>query len=110
MEHEAYLDNASTTKPRPEVIRVMQKVLEDNFGNASALHSLGRRSHTILEESRVVIAQALGVEPDDIYFTSGGTESNNLAVRGACRARGKQAGQIITSALEHPKVTRSVRG
>jgi len=110
MEHEAYLDNASTTKPRPEVIRVMQKVLEENFGNASALHSLGRRAHTILEESREVIAQALGVEPDEIYFTSGGTESNNLAVRGACRARGKQAGQIITSALEHPSVTRSVRG
>lgn len=110
MEHEAYLDNASTTKPRPEVIRVMQKVLEENFGNASALHSLGRRAHTILEESREVIAQALGVEPDEIYFTSGGTESNNLAVRGACRARGKRAGQIITSALEHPSVTRSVRG
>ena len=110
MEHEAYLDNASTTKPRPEVIRVMQKVLEENFGNASALHSLGRRAHTILEESREVIAQALGVEPDEIYFTSGGTESNNLAGRGACRARGKQAGQIITSALEHPSVTRSVRG
>lgn len=110
MEHEAYLDNASTTKPRPEVIRVMQKVLEEDFGNASALHSLGRRAHTILEESREVVAQALGVEPDEIYFTSGGTESNNLAVRGACRARGKQAGQIITSALEHPSVTRSVRG
>ncbi|MED9872611.1 MAG: cysteine desulfurase family protein, partial [Eggerthellaceae bacterium] len=110
MEHEAYLDNASTTKPRPEVIRVMQKVLEEDYGNASALHSLGRRAHTILEESREVVAQALGVEPDEIYFTSGGTESNNLAVRGACRARGKQAGQIITSALEHPSVTRSVRG
>ena len=110
MEHEAYLDNASTTKPRPEVIRIMQKVLEEDFGNASALHSLGRRAHAILEESREVIAQALGVEPDEIYFTSGGTESNNLAVRGACRVRGKQAGQIITSALEHPSVTRSVRG
>lgn len=110
MEHEAYLDNASTTKPRPEVIRVMQKVLEEDFGNASALHSLGKRAHTILEESREVVAQALGVEPDEIYFTSGGTESNNLAVCGACRARGKQAGQIITSALEHPSVTRSVRG
>lgn len=105
-----YLDNASTTKPRPEVVRIMQKVLEEDFGNASALHALGRRSHTLLEESRAIIAEALSVYPDEIYFTSGGTESNNLAIRGACRARGIDAGQIITSALEHPSVTRSIRG
>ncbi len=105
-----YLDNASTTKPRPEVIRVMQKVLEEDYGNASALHALGKKAHALLEESRELIAHALSVYPDEIYFTSGGTESNNLAIRGACRARGIDAGQIITSALEHPSVTRSIRG
>lgn len=105
-----YLDNASTTKPRPEVVRVMQNVLENDFGNASALHALGKRSRVVLEESREIVASALGVYPDEIYFTSGGTESNNLAIRGACRARGREGGQIITSALEHPSVTRSIRG
>ena len=107
---EAYLDNAATTKPRPEVIEVMQQVLAKDFGNASSLHALGRRAKVILEESRQIVADAAGVDPDEIYFTSGGTESNNLAICGACRARGKQAGQIITSSLEHPSVTRSVRG
>lgn len=110
LNREVYLDNASTTKPRPEVIEVMQRVLEEDYGNASSLHALGKRSKALLEESREVVANALGVYPDEIYFTSGGTESNNLAIRGVCRARGKEAGQIITSALEHPSVTRSVRG
>lgn len=105
-----YLDNAATTKPRPEVIEVMQKVLEEDYGNASSLHALGRRAKAILEDSRKTVSDALGVYPDEIFFTSGGTESNNLAIRGACRARGKDAGQIITSALEHPSVTRTVRG
>lgn len=107
---QVYLDNAATTKPRPEVIRVMQHVLEEEYGNASSLHALGKRAKTILEDSRELIANALDVYPDEVFFTSGGTESNNLAIRGVCRARGKDAGQIITSALEHPSVTRSVRG
>lgn len=107
---EAYLDNAATTKPRPEVAKTMQHVLEIEYGNASSLHSLGKRSKKILEQSREILAEALGVFPDEIYFTSGGTEANNLAIYGVCRARGKKHGQIITSTLEHPSVTRSVRG
>ncbi len=110
MTEEVYLDNAATTKPRREVVEVMQRVLSQDFGNASSLHALGKCAKAILEESRETVARAVGVDPDEIYFTSGGTESNNLAIRGVCRARGKQAGQIITSALEHPSVTRSIRG
>lgn len=105
-----YLDNAATSKPRPEVCAVMMRELQENYGNPSSLHELGRRAKAVLEESRKVIAEHLGVEPDEIFFTSGGTESNNLAIRGVCRARGKEAGGIVTSALEHPSVTRSVRG
>lgn len=108
-DHMVYLDNAATTSPRPEVVTVMQQALEE-YGNASSLHALGKRAKSILEESRQTIAGALGVDPDEVYFTSGGTESNNLAIRGACMARGQEAGRIITSALEHPSVTRTVRG
>ncbi len=106
---EAYLDNAATTRPRPEVVQVMMRELQ-NYGNASSTHALGKKAKRVLEESRAVIATALGAEPDEIFFTSGGTESNNLAIRGSVMARGFGAGGIITSALEHPSVTRSVRG
>lgn len=105
-----YLDNAATTKPRLEVAAAMMEAFEADYGNASALHRLGQRAKVILEESRATVAEALGVEPDEIFFTSGGTESNNLAIRGACHARAQNKGQIITSSLEHPSVTRSVRG
>lgn len=106
---EVYLDNAATTKPRPEVLEVMSRELL-NYGNASSTHALGRRAKRTLEESRAVVAQALGAEPDEVFFTSGGTESNNLAIRGSVMARGVESGRVITSALEHPSVTRSVRG
>lgn len=106
---EVYLDNAATTKPRPEVVQVMMRELQ-NYGNPSSTHELGRRAKRVLEESRAVVAEALGAEPDEVFFTSGGTESNNLAVRGSVMARGVAAGGVITSALEHPSVTRSVRG
>lgn len=105
-----YLDNAATTKPRPEVAAAMVEAFEADYGNASALHKLGQRAKVILEKSRATVADALGVEPDEIFFTSGGTESNNLAIRGVCYARAQSKGQVITSALEHPSVTRSVRG
>ncbi len=109
-QREIYLDNAATTKPRPEVVQVMARELAQNYGNASSVHALGKRAKKVLEESRATIAQALGVEPCEVFFTSGGTESNNLAIRGSVLAKGLGRGRIITSALEHPSVTRSVRG
>ena len=106
----AYLDNAATTQPLPEVVACMNEVLAHSWGNPSSPHAVGRRAKDVLEESRAVIADALGVDADEVYFTSGSTESNNLAVRGACLARRDNPGQIITSTLEHASVTRSVRG
>ncbi len=108
--HEVYLDNAATTRVRPEVIEVMTQALRETYGNASSIHAPGKRAKELLEASRAQIAEVLDVDPSEVYFTSGGTESNNLAIAGCCRARGKDAGQIITSTLEHPAVTRSVRG
>lgn len=107
---EVYLDNAATTAPRPEVVEVMQQQFADNFGNPSSTHAAGKRAKRVLEQSRQAIADALGCEPREVYFTSGGTESNNLAITGSMRARGLQSGQIITSSLEHPSVTRTIRG
>ncbi len=106
---EVYLDNAATTKPRPEVMQAMMRELS-NYGNPSSTHALGKRAKAALEESRAEVARALGAEPDEVFFTSGGTESNNLAIRGSVLARGVESGRVITSALEHPSVTRSVRG
>lgn len=106
----AYLDNAATTQPLPEVVARMNEVLAQSWGNPSSPHVVGRRAKAVLEESRATIAGALGVDADEVYFTSGSTESNNLAVRGACLARRGNPGQVITSTLEHASVTRSVRG
>lgn len=80
------------------------------MGNPSSVHAVGMRAKEVLEESRATIAGALGVEPGEVYFTSGATESNNLAVRGVCSARRDNPAKIITSTLEHASVTRSVRG
>ena len=107
---ESYLDNAATTPTRSEVIERMNEVMRDAWGNPSSVHAAGMRAKEVLEESRATIAGALGVEPGGVYFTSGATESNNLAVRGVCSARRDNPAQILTSTLEHASVTRSVRG
>ena len=107
---ETYLDNAATTRTRPEAIERMNEVMRDAWGNPSSVHAVGRRAKAVLEESRAVVARALGVDAHEVCFTSGATESNNLAVRGTCSARSDVPGQIVTSTLEHASVTRSVRG
>lgn len=107
---ESYLDNAATTPTRSEVIERMNEVMRDAWGNTSSVHAVGMRAKEVLEESRATIAGALGVDPGEVYFTSGATESNNLAVRGVCSARRDNPAKIITSTLEHASVTRSVRG
>ena len=106
---ESYLDNAATTPTRSEVIERMNEVMRDAWGSPSSVHAVGMRAKEVLEESRATIAGALGVEPGEVYFTSGATESNNLAVRGVCSARRDNPAKIITSTLEHASVTRTVK-
>jgi cysteine desulfurase len=110
--HEVYLDNAATAPLYTSVIETVACALKNDYGNPSSQHARGRAAKAILEESRVTIAHTLGVYPDEIYFTSGGTESNNLAIMGACAAyeRRHGVGTIVTTALEHPSVTKTVRG
>lgn len=105
-----YLDNAATTPMDPQVVEAMNEAIASAWANPSSPHSAGKRARAALTQARETIADALGVEPEEIYFTSGSTESNNLAVRGTCLARRDNPGQIVTSSLEHASVTRSVRG
>jgi len=102
----AYLDNASTTAMHPDVIAAMVQVMADVYGNPSSTHSYGRSAKVVLETARKTIARLLNAEAREIIFTSGGTESNNLIIRGAVRDLGVQ--RIITSRVEHHSVLNSV--
>src|ERR671920_48517 len=99
----AYLDHAATTPMYPEVIEAMAAQLA-RLGNPSSLHGSGRAARRVVEESRETIAAALGARPSEVVFTSGGTESNNLAVKGfAWARRAADAGRtrIVSTAIEH---------
>jgi cysteine desulfurase len=97
-----YLDHAATTPMRPEVFDAMRPYFLERFGNPSSLHSYGLDARAAVERAREQVASAIGATPQEIVFTSGGTESDNLALRGVL-PNGKK-GHIITSALEHPAV------
>ncbi|HEV3052294.1 MAG TPA: aminotransferase class V-fold PLP-dependent enzyme, partial [Longimicrobium sp.] len=81
-----YLDHAATTRPAPEVVEAMLPYLGERYGNASSLYSLGRESRRAVEESRELAAAFFGCRPQEILFTSGGSESDNLALRGVMEA------------------------
>ncbi|MBI2618631.1 MAG: aminotransferase class V-fold PLP-dependent enzyme, partial [Ignavibacteriales bacterium] len=81
-----YLDYSATTPMEPEVLEAMKPHFLENYGNASSVHESGRKARAILEESREIIAEFLGAKYDELFFTSGGTESDNHAVKGIARA------------------------
>ncbi|MBU4173343.1 MAG: IscS subfamily cysteine desulfurase [Actinobacteria bacterium] len=105
----AYLDHAATTPPLPEVIEAMKPYLAERFGNPSALYALGRDSRRVLEESREKVASLIGAMPDEIVFTSGGTESDNMALLGVLLAGEGNGGHIVTTAVEHHAILETVR-
>jgi cysteine desulfurase len=94
-----YLDNAATTPMDPRVLDAMRPYLTDYFGNAASIHSMGRQSNVAVEDSREIIAHILGAQPAEIIFTSGGTESDNAAIKGVIKATGKP--HVVTSKVEH---------
>lgn len=104
-----YLDNSATTRVRPEVVAAMERVLREEFGNPSSLHAMGLEAERRVEEAREAVAEALGVDPAEILFTSGGTEANNLALRGAARAHAREGRHIVTTAVEHSSVLETAR-
>lgn len=104
MKNRIYLDNASSTPLDPQVRNRMLACFTDFYGNASSVHSTGREARRLLEESRRQCAQALGVEPRELYFTSGGTESDNWALLGVALANQARGRHIITTSVEHHAV------
>ena len=101
-----YLDNAATTAMSSEVLNEMMPYLTSIYGNSSSLHSFGRNALSALDVARERIAQGLGCNPDEIYFTSGATEANNWAIQGIAKANKDKGNHIITSKIEHPSVLR----
>ena len=104
MERHVYMDHAATTPTDPEVVEAMLPWLGDQFGNPSTIYALGGEAATALDEARASIAAHLGAETDEIYFTSGGTESDNWAIKGAADAQQNKGRHLITSTIEHHAV------
>ena len=103
---QAYLDHAASTPARPEVVETMLPWLADHPGNPSGAHREARHARRALDDARDAVAALLGADPGNVVFTSGGTESDNLAVDGVLRATG---GLAVCPAAEHPAVLEPVR-
>jgi len=98
------MDHAATTPPAAEVAEAMRPYLSEKYGNPSALYAIGRESRQAIEESRRKVAALINASPDEVYFTSGGSESDNMALRGVLQARGDGPNHIITTNIEHHAV------
>ncbi len=106
---EAYLDNSATTHVCGEAIAAMNDAMVNVWGNPSSLHAKGIEASGLLEFSREAIAGKLMCDPSEIYFTSGGTEANNLAIFGAAAANRRKGKRIVTTSVEHPSIDEAVR-
>ena len=104
-----YFDNAATTKVLPEVAEIMCKVVLEAYGNPSSLHAKGFEAQKIVDGVRKDIAHILKVPTGDLYFTSGGTEANNMAILGIARAYKRSGNHILVSAIEHPSIMASAK-
>lgn len=102
---EAYLDNSATTRCDAEAAELMMKLLTEDYGNPSSLHHKGVSAENYMNDARKKIAKTLKVSEKEICFTSGGTESNNLAIIGAAEANKRSGWHVITTAIEHPSVS-----
>jgi cysteine desulfurase len=106
-----YFDHNATTPPAPEVVEAVVSALRDDFGNPSSVHHFGQRAKALLDEARSAVAELIGAEAGDVVFTSGGTEADNMALRGAAEAA-EAAGSrrhVIASAIEHEAVLNTVK-
>lgn len=99
-----YFDHAATTAVNEEVLKEMFPYFSLNYGNASSMYQIGRKSHQAIELARKKVANAIGAKPKEIYFTGCGSESDNLAIKGFCRANKQKGNHIITTKIEHPAV------
>ena len=104
MTEHIYLDNAATTPMDGKVVEVISKEMANDFGNASSQHAFGRKAREAVDHARDTLAQSINAKPDEIIFTSGGSESNNTAIFGTVRTRSDVGKKIITTKIEHPSV------
>ena len=106
--NKVYLDNAATTKVDERVIEVMIDCMRDVYGNPSSVHSFGRDARKLVERARAEVAKLLNAEPSEIFFTSGGTEADNLGIKGVLAANAKKGRHIISTPIEHHAVLHSL--
>ena len=104
-----YLDNSATTQISEEVFREMEPYFKNEFGNPSTLYSIGRESKKALELARQRVADAINAKPEEIIFTSGGSESDNLAIKGIAFKLQNKGKHIITTEIEHPAVKETLK-
>ncbi len=104
-----YFDNSATTRCDEDAVAIMNNCLLEDFGNPSSLHGMGAKGKEYLKEARETIAGILKAQPKEIYFTSGGTESNNLAIKGGVAAKKRRGNHIITTKIEHASVLNPIK-
>lgn len=104
-----YLDNSATTRLDDDVLAKMMPYLQEEYGNASSIYSLGRSARKALEEARRVVASLINCNPNEIYWTSGGSESDNTAIKGIMRANKDKGRHLIVSKIEHPAILESAK-
>src|SRR5258706_2190045 len=104
MDMKVYLDNSSTTQVAIEVIDAILPYFSGDFGNAQSVHAFGQRAKSVVEEARRQVARLINATPAEIVFVSGGTEADNLAIRGIAEAHQASGQHIITTKIEHPAV------
>ena len=104
-----YFDNAATTKLDEKVLDAMLPYLKENYGNASSIYKLGREARKAIEETREKVAKILNCKPSEVYFTAGGSESDNTEIKGIAHSYKNRGNHIITSKIEHPAVLESCK-
>lgn len=104
---EVYLDNSATTKVYPEVVSLVTKIMSEDYGNPSSMHNKGVEAEKYVTDATKQIAKALKVQEKEIFFTSGGTESDNLALIGSCEANKRAGMHVITTKIEHPAILKT---
>ncbi len=104
-----YFDNSATTSPDKKVCDAVARAMAETYGNPSSLHRMGKAAEDLVEKSRQSVAKSMGAQSEEIIFTSGGTESDNLAIIGYCRANRRKGNKVITSKTEHPAVLESFK-
>ncbi|HBR03831.1 MAG TPA: cysteine desulfurase NifS, partial [Ruminiclostridium sp.] len=104
-----YFDNSATTKPYQKVVELVARLMTEEFGNSSSLHTMGIRAERILENTRSALAETIKAKPEEIVFTSGGTEAINMALKGAAEVLKRAGRHILTSPVEHDAALESLK-